>query len=215
MSFHATCDRRWGLKMLTSGYLRLWSEWSGYRKRMDARRNNHLGQSCLHMSCVWQVQNVSQSMEVVDLRTSRDLQYVRDTEPLLRGVDGRLHTYVANPRALTAKGLQVPTLTHTSTHLHANIPRVQNLTHRHIHTQYYRRCGEHITFGVKTLISRMPSWSLWAALRHTCIFHQGDKICLEAVDFPCFREEVSDYCCESASLAASLHTYELRKTREN
>ncbi|KAM6940849.1 noelin-2-like [Lycodopsis pacificus] len=53
-----------------------------------------------------QVQNVSQSMEVVDLRTSRDLQYVRDSEPLLRGVDGRLHTYVANPRALTAKGLQ-------------------------------------------------------------------------------------------------------------
>uniref|UniRef100_A0A672IET4 Olfactomedin 2b n=1 Tax=Salarias fasciatus TaxID=181472 RepID=A0A672IET4_SALFA len=36
-----------------------------------------------------QVQNVSQSMEVVDLRTSRDLQYVRDSEPLLRGVDGR------------------------------------------------------------------------------------------------------------------------------
>uniref|UniRef100_A0A667WMA6 Olfactomedin 2b n=1 Tax=Myripristis murdjan TaxID=586833 RepID=A0A667WMA6_9TELE len=32
-----------------------------------------------------QVQNVSQSMEVVDLRTSRDLQYVRDSEPLLRG----------------------------------------------------------------------------------------------------------------------------------
>uniref|UniRef100_A0A3Q3LC33 Noelin-2-like n=1 Tax=Mastacembelus armatus TaxID=205130 RepID=A0A3Q3LC33_9TELE len=43
-----------------------------------------------------QVQNVSQSMEVVDLRTSRDLQYVRDSEPLLRGVDGRLHTYVEN-----------------------------------------------------------------------------------------------------------------------
>uniref|UniRef100_A0A667WAS1 Olfactomedin 2b n=1 Tax=Myripristis murdjan TaxID=586833 RepID=A0A667WAS1_9TELE len=41
-----------------------------------------------------QVQNVSQSMEVVDLRTSRDLQYVRDSEPLLRGVDGRIHTYV-------------------------------------------------------------------------------------------------------------------------
>lgn len=52
-------------------------------------------------------------MEVVDLRTSRDLQYVRDSEPLLRGVDGRLHTYVANPRALTAKGLQVHTHIHT------------------------------------------------------------------------------------------------------
>uniref|UniRef100_A0A672IGX4 Olfactomedin 2b n=1 Tax=Salarias fasciatus TaxID=181472 RepID=A0A672IGX4_SALFA len=32
------------------------------------------------------VQNVSQSMEVVDLRTSRDLQYVRDSEPLLRDI---------------------------------------------------------------------------------------------------------------------------------
>ncbi|XP_033947685.2 noelin-2-like [Pseudochaenichthys georgianus] len=53
-----------------------------------------------------QVQNVSQSMEVVDLRTSRDQQYVRDSEPLLRGVDGRLHTYVSNPRTLTTKGLQ-------------------------------------------------------------------------------------------------------------
>uniref|UniRef100_A0A3Q4ME52 Olfactomedin 2b n=1 Tax=Neolamprologus brichardi TaxID=32507 RepID=A0A3Q4ME52_NEOBR len=53
-----------------------------------------------------QVQNVSQSMEVVDLRTSRDLQYVRDSEPLLRGVDGRLHTYVASPRSLTARSLQ-------------------------------------------------------------------------------------------------------------
>ena len=52
-------------------------------------------------------------MGVVDLRTSRDLQYVRDSEPLLRGVDGRLHTYVANPRTLTAKGLQVHTHKHT------------------------------------------------------------------------------------------------------
>ncbi|XP_032413009.1 noelin-2-like isoform X2 [Xiphophorus hellerii] len=52
------------------------------------------------------VQNVSQSMEVVHLRTSRDLQYVRDSEPLLRGVDGHLHTYVASPRTLTSKTLQ-------------------------------------------------------------------------------------------------------------
>lgn len=66
-----------------------------------------------------QVQNVSQSMEVVDLRTSRDLQYVRDSEPLLRGVDGRLHTYVTNPRSLTAKGLQV----HTHTHKGSQTPR--------------------------------------------------------------------------------------------
>lgn len=52
-------------------------------------------------------------MEVVDLRTSRDLQYVRDSEPLLRGVDGRLNTYVASPRTLTAKGLQVHAHAHT------------------------------------------------------------------------------------------------------
>lgn len=70
---------------------------------------------CFSMICVavnvLQVQNVSQSLEVVDLRTARDLQYVRDSEPLLRGVDGRLHTYVANPRTLTAKSLQVPART--------------------------------------------------------------------------------------------------------
>uniref|UniRef100_A0A3Q2NW95 Olfactomedin 2b n=1 Tax=Fundulus heteroclitus TaxID=8078 RepID=A0A3Q2NW95_FUNHE len=54
-----------------------------------------------------QVQNVSQSMEVVDLRTSRDLQYVRDSEPLLRGVDGRLHTYVASPRELKGQMSQL------------------------------------------------------------------------------------------------------------
>ncbi|KAM9792173.1 noelin-2-like [Neosynchiropus ocellatus] len=53
-----------------------------------------------------QVQNVSQSVEVVDLRTSRDLQYVRDSEPLLRGVDGRIQTLVSNPRALSSRGLQ-------------------------------------------------------------------------------------------------------------
>ncbi|XP_053708972.1 noelin-2-like isoform X2 [Synchiropus splendidus] len=55
---------------------------------------------------VEQVQNVSQSMEVVDLRTSRDLQYVRDSEPLLRGVAGRVHTLVSNPGALSSRGLR-------------------------------------------------------------------------------------------------------------
>ncbi|XP_054635251.1 noelin-2-like isoform X2 [Dunckerocampus dactyliophorus] len=53
-----------------------------------------------------QVQNLSQSMEGVHLRTSRDLQHFRESEPLLRGVDGRLHTYVGTPRTLTSKGLQ-------------------------------------------------------------------------------------------------------------
>lgn len=74
--------------------------------------------------CVCQVQNVSQSMEVVDLRTSRDLQYVRDSEPLLRGVDGRLHTYVANPRTLSAKGLQVRTHTQSQTARHTQCKTV-------------------------------------------------------------------------------------------
>lgn len=83
---------------------------------------------------------MSQSLEVVDLRTARDLQYVRDSEPLLRGVDGRLHSYVANPRALTAKSLQVRAHTHTRTVKDGCLE-------------------ENITFGVKTSILRMPSWS--------------------------------------------------------
>lgn len=77
--------------------------------------------------CVHQVQNVSQSMEVVDLRTSRDLQYVRDSEPLLRGVDGRLHTYVASPRSLTARSLQVNAQTHTHTYTSSRIQCRQSL----------------------------------------------------------------------------------------
>lgn len=76
-----------------------------------------------YLLCVYQVQNVSQSMEVVDLRTSRDLQYVRDSEPLLRGVDGRLHTYVTNPRTLTVKGLQVHTHKGSQTPRHTHSVR--------------------------------------------------------------------------------------------
>lgn len=94
---------------------------------------------------------MSQSLEVVDLRTARDLQYVRDSEPLLRGVDGRLHTYVANPRTLTAKSLQVPTHTH----------RVKD------------GClGVNISFGVKTLILRMPSLSFLSDCRD-CLSQRG------------------------------------------
>ncbi|XP_062367848.1 noelin-2-like [Cinclus cinclus] len=37
-----------------------------------------------------QVQNISQSLELLDLRTFRDLQYVRNTESLLSGLDSRL-----------------------------------------------------------------------------------------------------------------------------
>ncbi|XP_076135581.1 noelin-2-like [Alosa pseudoharengus] len=52
------------------------------------------------------VQNVTQSMELLDLRTSRDLQYVRDSEPLLRGVEGRVRSAHSNPRSLSPKGFQ-------------------------------------------------------------------------------------------------------------
>lgn len=104
------------------------------RWRWNLLQHDPCGCKCL------QVQNVSQSLEVVDLRTARDLQYVRDSEPLLRGVDGRLHTYVANPRTLTAKSLQV----HTQAHAH----KVKDGCLR-----------VNITFGVKTSILRMPSWS--------------------------------------------------------
>lgn len=54
-----------------------------------------------------QVENVSQSVEGVHLRTYRDLRHFRESEPLLRGVDGRLHSYASSPRTLTSKGLQV------------------------------------------------------------------------------------------------------------
>lgn len=57
--------------------------------------------------CVWQVQNISQSMEVLDLRTFRDLQYVRNTESLMKVVDGKLKVASENPRSLNPKGFQV------------------------------------------------------------------------------------------------------------
>lgn len=56
--------------------------------------------------CV-QVQNISQSMEVLDLRTYRDLQYVRNTESLMKLVDGKLKVVSENPRSLNSKGFQV------------------------------------------------------------------------------------------------------------
>lgn len=56
--------------------------------------------------CV-QVQNISQSMEVLDLRTYRDLQYVRNTEGLMKVVDGKLKVASENPRSLNPKGFQV------------------------------------------------------------------------------------------------------------
>lgn len=48
-------------------------------------------------------------MEVLDLRTYRDLQYVRDTENLMKTVDGKLKTASENPRSLNPKSFQVQT----------------------------------------------------------------------------------------------------------
>ncbi|XP_062454375.1 noelin-2 isoform X3 [Rhea pennata] len=52
------------------------------------------------------VQNISQSMEVLDLRTSRDLQYVRNTEALMRGLDTRLRAAADGQRSLSTKSFQ-------------------------------------------------------------------------------------------------------------
>lgn len=46
-------------------------------------------------------------MEVLDLRTYRDLQYVRNTESLMKVVDGKLKVASDNPRSLNPKGFQV------------------------------------------------------------------------------------------------------------
>ncbi|XP_061470493.1 noelin-2 isoform X2 [Rhineura floridana] len=52
------------------------------------------------------VQNISQSMEVLDLRTYRDLQYVRNTETLIKGLDSRLKVAAESQKNLNAKSFQ-------------------------------------------------------------------------------------------------------------
>ncbi|NWI86228.1 NOE2 protein, partial [Pitta sordida] len=52
------------------------------------------------------VQNISQSMEVLDLRTYRDLQYVRNTEALMRGLDSRLKVATESQKTLNARSFQ-------------------------------------------------------------------------------------------------------------
>uniref|UniRef100_A0A674I8J5 Olfactomedin 2 n=1 Tax=Terrapene triunguis TaxID=2587831 RepID=A0A674I8J5_9SAUR len=63
---------------------------------------------CSHRS-IWlfQVQNISQSMEVLDLRTYRDLQYVRNTESLMKGLDSRLKVATESQKSLNTKSFQV------------------------------------------------------------------------------------------------------------
>ena len=53
-----------------------------------------------------QVQNVSQSVEVLDLRTERDLQYVRSSAALLEGIEAQLSA-AQGQRGLSPKGFQV------------------------------------------------------------------------------------------------------------
>lgn len=60
-----------------------------------------------------QVQNISQSMEVLDLRTYRDLQYVRNTEALMKGLDSRLKVAAESQKSLNAKSFQV-SLSHSN-----------------------------------------------------------------------------------------------------
>ncbi|XP_010146050.1 PREDICTED: noelin-2, partial [Eurypyga helias] len=52
------------------------------------------------------VQNISQSMEVLDLRTYRDLQYVRNTESLMKGLDSRLKVAAESQKSLNTKSFQ-------------------------------------------------------------------------------------------------------------
>uniref|UniRef100_A0A8C5LYV9 Olfactomedin 2 n=1 Tax=Leptobrachium leishanense TaxID=445787 RepID=A0A8C5LYV9_9ANUR len=51
------------------------------------------------------VQNISQSMEVLDLRTFRDLQYVRNTESLMKALDTKLRT-TDSQRSINTKSFQ-------------------------------------------------------------------------------------------------------------
>ena len=46
-------------------------------------------------------------MEVLDLRTYRDLQYVRNTESLMKGLDSRLKVATESQKNLNAKSFQV------------------------------------------------------------------------------------------------------------
>lgn len=46
-------------------------------------------------------------MEVLDLRTYRDLQYVRNTEALMKGLDSRLRVAAESQKSLNAKSFQV------------------------------------------------------------------------------------------------------------
>ncbi|KAJ1172669.1 hypothetical protein NDU88_004513, partial [Pleurodeles waltl] len=52
------------------------------------------------------VQNISQSMGVLDLRTYRDLQYVRNTENLMKVLDSKLKVATESQKALNTKGFQ-------------------------------------------------------------------------------------------------------------
>ncbi|XP_034771823.2 noelin-2 isoform X1 [Acipenser ruthenus] len=52
------------------------------------------------------VQNITQSMEVLDLRTNRDLQYVKNTEALMKALDSRLKVAADSQKPLNPKSFQ-------------------------------------------------------------------------------------------------------------
>ncbi|XP_039628827.1 noelin-2a isoform X2 [Polypterus senegalus] len=52
------------------------------------------------------VQNITQSMEVLDLRTYRDLQYVRNTESLMKVLDNKLKVVSESQKPLNPKAFQ-------------------------------------------------------------------------------------------------------------
>ncbi|XP_005991844.1 noelin-2a isoform X2 [Latimeria chalumnae] len=52
------------------------------------------------------VQNISQSMEVLHLRTNRDFQYVKNTDSLMKVLDSKLNVATVNQRNLNKKSFQ-------------------------------------------------------------------------------------------------------------
>ncbi|XP_066128749.1 noelin-2 isoform X1 [Saccopteryx bilineata] len=74
------------------------------RQLMEKVTSSHAGYAELENALsALQVQNVSQSMEVLELRTYRDLQYMRSMETLMRSLDARLR---AADGSLSAKSFQ-------------------------------------------------------------------------------------------------------------
>lgn len=57
--------------------------------------------------CILQVQNMSQSIEVLNLRTQRDFQYVMKMENQMKGLRTKFRQIEADRKTLMTKGFQV------------------------------------------------------------------------------------------------------------